>query len=254
MTLHEDLAAAWQSRGLNVLEVRPASGFDHRPNPTIVRIGTGGNKSRSYQVFAWRTTHEGKGRVGNDLRIQATSFGASNTPYTVNQSVVGVGYSEPYGVFFGFDPWVKRHPGTSSSVHVKRALIEAGEQTGLAAGGHNWDRRLAFTVAHAEELLPWVGRLWERKQISVKCLAIDEIDIDHRIVRVDPISSRSGNGVRPGDRLALFKAKGKNPDGYLWRVRDIGIIPVETPSGRNRYHLTFTVVRSAKASGKLEKP
>ncbi len=255
MTIHEDLAAAWSALGHQVVVCEAVSGHGDRPNPTSVMIALGGGKMVSYYVFAWRTTHEGKGRKNDNLRVQATNFGNSNTPYAVNRSTVAVGYSEPHAVFFGFDAWIKRQPGTSSSVHVKRDLIEEAAENGLAYGGLSWDPRIAFTAKNADKLLPWVGALWERKQISVKVLHTRVIDADNRVVRVDPRSSRAANAVREKDRLMLFDASGGGlTDPYLWRVRKIEVAPVELPSGRNRYHYDFSVEVSAKVKGNIEAP
>jgi hypothetical protein len=255
MTIHEDLASAWSTRGLHVVACDALSGNSHRPNPTLVTLAAGNGQTSSFYLFAWRTTHEGKGRKNDNLRIQGTNFGNTNSPYTINRSTVAIGYSEPHNVFFGFDAWIKRQPGKSSSVHIKRHLIEEAQRTGLAFGGDSWDPRIAFTAAHAEELLPWVGRLWDRKQISVKVLSTKPIDKDNQVVRVDPRSSRAANAVRPKDRLALFNANGKgSPDQYLWRVRQIKVVPVQLASGSNRYHYDFTVEVSAKVKGDVEAP
>lgn len=254
MTIHQDLANAWDALGMPVVACVPVSGHTRKPNPTLVSIARGGGKTASYHVFAWRTTHEGKGRKNDNLRVQATSFGNSNTPFTVSRSTVAVGYSEPHAVFFGFDAWIKRQPGSSSSVHVKRELVEAAATSGLAYGGESWDPRIAFTPAHADKLLPWVAHLWKRRQISVKVLQTKIIDADNRMVRVDPRSSRAANAVRKSDRLALFDPKGKNPHQYLWRVRDIQVVPVQLASGSNRYHYDFAVQVSARATGGLEAP
>ena len=237
-----------------VVACAPVSGSSRKPNPTLVTLAQGGSRTAGYQVFAWRTTHEGKGRKNDNLRVQATSFGNSNSLFVVNRSTVAIGYSEPHEVFFGFDAWIKRQPGSSSSVHVKRDLIEAATASGLAYGGQSWDPRIAFSAAHADKLLPWVADLWKRKQISVKVLESRIINADHQVVRVDPRSSRAANAVRLKDRLALFDPRGQNPDQYLWRVRDIQVVPVQLPSGSNRYHYDFAVQVSAKAKGELEAP
>jgi hypothetical protein len=213
-----------------------------------------GGTAASYYVFAWRATHEGRGRRNDNLRVQATSFGDSNTPYPVNRATVAVGYSELHAVFFGFDAWIKRHPGGSSSVHVKRDLIEDAAANGLSYGGDSWDPRIGFTAAHAEKLLPWLAKRWDVKRISVKVLETDVIDGDTRRVLVDPRSSRAANAVRVGDRLALFDVDGQNPDSFLWRVRKIDLVPVHLASGSNRYHYDFTVQLSARGVEDLEAP
>lgn len=253
MTLHQELAAAWQARGLTVLDCRPASGHNRRPNPTLVVVRQG-NTTASYHVFAWRATHEGKGRRNDNLRVQATGFGDGNSPYLVNRATVAVGYSEPHLVFFGFDAWNKRNPGGSSSVHVTRELIEEAAVNGLASGGDSWDPRIAFGASHAEALLPWLAARWAPKCISVKVRETESMGIDFRRVLVDPLSSRAANAVRVGDRLALFDEGGQNPDNFLWRVRQIDVLPMQLDSGIHRFRYSFTVQLSAQVTGGLEAP
>ena len=167
----------------------------------------GPGKTLSYTVFAWRITHEGKGRIGKNLRIQATSFGKGNSPVQVDQFVLGIGWSNDHSVFVAFDPWVKRNPGSSSSVHIKRALVEQAATDGVASGGFTWDPRFAFTHSHAAEHLAWARRLWTRppyRTLSVKALSLEVFDPDTLTVEVDPWSSLAGWGVatrRPPRRV-----------------------------------------------------
>ena len=254
MTIHEELAEAWSQRGLNVLSVAPTSGKRSAPNPTEVTVRVGPRRTATYRVFGWNITHEGKGRTGDNLRVQATSFGASNTPVQVDQSVVCVGWSQEYGVFVGFDAWVKRQPGTSSSVHIRRDLLEEANQQGVARGGYTWDPRLGFTPANADQHLPWVAQLWRRKTIPVRAERVIALDADKVIIEVDPWRSQGGYGVRTDDRVAVFDREGGSPDPYLWRVVDISTTEVQLPSGRNRFHYRFTAEKSAKVTGELEQP
>jgi len=254
MTIHEELASAWEQCGLNVISVTPSSGRRSAPNPTEVTVRLGARRTAAYKVFAWNITHEGKGRTGDNLRVQATSFGASNTPVQVDPSVVCVGWSEDYGVYVGFDAWVKRQPGTSSSVHIRRDLLEEASDRGVAHGGHSWDPRLGFKPDNAERHLPWVADLWKRKTIPVRADLVTSIDADKVVIEVDPWRSQSGYGVRPDDRVAIFDSGGENPDPYLWRVVEIRTEEVVLPSGRNRFHYRFTATKSARVTGDLEHP
>lgn len=254
MTIHERLAEAWSQRGLNVLSVTPASGKRSAPNPTEITIRHSPRAAATYKVFGWNITHEGKGRTGDNLRVQATSFGASNTPVQVDRSVVCVGWSDEYGVFVAFDAWVKRQPGTSSSVHIRRDLLVEAGQNGTARGGHSWDPRLGFTPAKADEHLPWVANLWSRKTIPVRADLVIADGADTIVVEVDPWRSQGGYGVRTDDRIAVYDSEGQNPDSYLWRVVKISTTEVTLPSGRNRFHYKFTAEKSAKVTGDLEVP
>lgn len=252
VTIHEDLADAWSQQGLSVVSVSPSSGKRSVPNPTEVTVRVGPRKTVTYRVFGWNITHEGKGRAGDNLRVQATSFGASNTPVQVDESVVCVGWSEEYGVFVGFDAWVKRQPGTSSSVHIRRDLLQKAKDDGISQGGHSWDPRLGFTPANADQHLPWVANLWRRKTIPVRADLVIQDGADKIVIEVDPQRSQGGYGVRTDDRVAVYE--GDEPDPYLWRVVHIATTEVVLPSGRNRFHYRFTAEKSAKVAGDLEQP
>lgn len=254
MTIHEQLAAAWRRGGINVVSTAPVSGSNRAPNPTAVAVQVAAGKTVTHKVFAWNITHEGKGRSGDNLRVQATSFGKANSPVQVDSSVLGVGWSAEHGVFVGFDPWVKRNPGSSSSVHIKRKLVEDAASAGIVRGGHTWDPRLGFTPDHAVEMFKWAADLWKQRTISVKALRVEAVDADRVRVISDPWSSTSAWGVRVGDRLAVFNPSGADPNPYLWRVEAIGEVPIVLPSGINRFHYVFTAKKSAKVTGTLEKP
>lgn len=254
MTIHEEFAEALGAGGVQVVDVFPASGRRSAPNPTTIVVRTGSRRVIPYQLFAWNITHEGKGRVGDNLRVQATSFGQKNSPVAVDPSVLGLGWSGEYGVFVGFDPWIKRNPGSSSSVHIKRSLLESGGAAGWLEGGESWDPRVAFTHAHAAPFLVWHDRLWAQKTVSVVVEGADVIDADRAVVRVDPVRSKRAYSVREGDRIARFDQGAKSPDQYLWRVHAIDEVPVPVASGRNRFNFVFTCEKSARVRGQVDEP
>lgn len=253
MTIHEDLAAALSAGGVTVTGVEPESGRRNAPNPTRISIRIGPRRQVQYRLFAWNITHEGKTRVGNNLRVQATSFGKRNSPVTIDEWILGIGWSGAHGVYVGFDPWIKRNPGDSSSVHIKRDLVEAAATNGWVEGGEDWDPRVGFTPANAAQFLGWAQGLWTRKTLSVIRHSGEMIDADHVVLRVDPVRSNRAYGARVGDRLAVFDTEGR-PGDYLWRVQGIGTVEVPLPSGRNRFHYRFTCEKSARVRGPLEAP
>ena len=159
---------------------------------------------------------------------------------TVDEWVLGVGWSATHGVFVGFDPWIKRNPRSSSSVHIKRGLLEGAAAQYWLEGGDNWDPRVGFVPSEADRFLPWAHNLWVRKTVSVIRHSAKVVDVDRINLRVDPFRSKRAYGVRPSDRLAVFDESGKNADSYLWRVQDINTVAVVLPSGRNRFHYLFT--------------
>lgn len=254
MTIHEDLAAALAAAGVSVVEVVPESGHRSAPNPTRISVRADPRRLVHYHLFAWNITHEGKGRVGDNLRVQATSFGQGNSAVTVDEWVLGVGWSGDHDVFVGFDPWIKRNPGSSSSVHIKRGLLEVAAAQHWLEGGDNWDPRVGFVPAEAARFLPWAQKLWVRKTVSVIRHSVQVVDADRIILRVDPFRSKRAYGVRPSDRLAVYDESGQNPDNYLWRVQDIKTVAVVLPSDRNRFHYLFTCESSAQVRGQLETP
>lgn len=248
-TIHERLAEDWITAGIAVIDTAPSSGRRNAPNPTQVSILTGPGRQVPYLVFAWNITHEGRGRPGDNLRVQATSFGKGNSRFPVDRSVLSIGWSDQYGVYVGFDPWVKRNPGSSSSVHIKRALLEAAASKGEAYGGHAWDPRVALRPEHAANLLPWSARLWNPKTVCIEPLNTTPIGADYLQITVDPWSSEAAWGVRPRDRLTVVDSNRDICSPYLWRVEHIGEIPVQRQSNLNRFYYSFRGTKSARVLG-----
>lgn len=254
MTIHEDLAAHLSDFGLNVMGCVPLSNRRSASNPSELSIRWNARRHTTYRLFAWNITHEGRGRKNDNLRVQATSFGNTNSPIEVDPTVLCVGWSEPHAVYVGFDPWIKRFPGGSSSVHIRRDLVDRASKSGLEYGGDAWDPRIAFTGPNAASLLDWASGLWNSKTVSLKCLDTETISADRVRLRVDPKGSPRSHGVRVDDRVAAFDARGVNPDPYLWRVQAIERIPVAAPGGGNRFHFLFVCERSARVRNALEAP
>ena len=244
--IHELLSDAWRATGIDVTQTVPISGQRNAPNPTRISITAGPQRTITCHVFAWRITHEGKGRSGDNLRIQATSFGQTNSPIQIGKSVLGVGWSEEYCVFVGFDPWVKRNPGTSSSIHIKRNLLVAAVQEGRMYGDDCWDPRIAVRRDYAGDLLQWANGLWKPRTRPVRAMDVISNGPDHIQITVDPRSSASAHGVRIDDRLAVSGDIDNMYCQYLWRVEQIGKVDVRLPSGRNRFHYTFLAAKSAR--------
>lgn len=101
MTIHEDLAAHLSDFGLNVMGCVPLSNRRSAPNPSELSIRWNARRHTTYRLFAWNITHEGRGRKNDNLRVQATSFGNTNSPIEVDPTVLCVGWSEPHAVYVG---------------------------------------------------------------------------------------------------------------------------------------------------------
>lgn len=248
MTLHENFAAALRDSDLNVISVEPVSGNRRSPNPTAVTVQWGAKSLAIYHVFAWNITHEGKGRSGDNWRVQATSFGKGNSPVEVTRATIGLGWHEATGVWIAFDPWVKRSPGTSSSVHITDALLHETKERGKVATTHRdhlWDPRLGFTPEHATEVFPWSNSLWEPKDHELVVLTYTKPTDDQIIAEVDPKDSPGASGVRLEDRVSIHNENGVSLEPYYWRVKGIEIKDIPTDNKRNKIHYLLAADKSA---------
>ncbi len=250
MTLHETFAENLRAAGLQILACEPVSGQRRSPNPTRIAVRRG-RANVHYDVFLWKITHEGRGRSGDNWRIQATSFGKKNSPVEVTRNTIGLGWHEGSGVYVAFDPWVKRSPGTSSSVHIHDDLLRQAAEDGLVKTTHRdstWDPRLAFTPEHAVEVFGWMQHLWRAKDVDLAVVAYSNPTPDRVVAEADPSPNASPNaaGVRTGDRVALYDERYVRLTDYYWRVMSIDVKDVTPESGRNRIHYVLEADKSAK--------
>lgn len=250
MTLHEAFAKSLSDAGLQILGCDPVSGRWRSPNPTRITVRRG-RTTASYDVFLWNVTHEGKGRSGDNWRIQATSFGKKNTPVDVTRNTIGLGWHAESGVYVAFDPWVKRSPGTSSSVHIHDDLLREAAAKGVIRTchrDHTWDPRLAFTPGNAPELFAWMQHLWRHKDVDLAVVSYSQPTPDHIVAEADPAPNASPNaaGVRPMDRVAIYDDHGVRLTNYYWRVMGIDVKDVTSGSGRNRIHYLLAADKSAR--------
>lgn len=250
MTLHDDFAEILGQCGLPVLTADPLSGTRRAPNPTRITISQG-RRSITYDVFLWRITHEGKGRSGDNWRIQGTSFGQKNSTVDITPTTLGLGWHEAMGVYVAFDPWVKRSPGSSSSVHIRDDLLQAARSAGAIAtahGDHTWDPRFAFTPPNSAGLFEWTQRLWAPKDVHVAVVDYSQISPDKIVAEADPRPNASPNaaGVRPGDRISICDEHGRRLTEYFWRVVGIEIKDLTPNGGRNRIHYLLEADKSAR--------
>ena len=72
---------------------------------------------------------------------------------------VGIGWRRTDDVFIAFDAWAKRYTGSSSSVHTRRALVDAAIRDGSGKDGPRHDPRFGFDVAHAGDFVTWARSL-----------------------------------------------------------------------------------------------
>ena len=54
-----------------------------------------------------------------------------------------------------FDAWTKRNTGSSSSVHIKRAMLDEAAAVGYTTYGPRWDARAAASFDQVDTLMPW---------------------------------------------------------------------------------------------------
>jgi hypothetical protein len=233
----DKLLAALGARGWVVDLREPVSGSGG-PNPTRVDLRHAQDR-RQLLLYSWFVTHEGKGRKGDNYRIQTTRTHDGSLMMERGRVTVGVGWDRQREVFAAFDGWTKRETGGSSSVHIKRALLDLAAQEGWAMDGPRWDRRVAFTPANAGRFLTWVGEMSARREAVMEALDFTQLDADMAEIVGDTWRD-AVSWLRVGDRLIVSDGDGGLANESLWRIERLDARDVPTPSGRyNRTHIHF---------------
>jgi hypothetical protein len=221
-----------------VIDLRQPAFQSGGHNPTRVDLRHAGDRRRLL-LYSWFITGEGKGRSGNDYRIQTTRAHGGPLIMEPGRVTVGVGWDRQRQVFAAFDGWTKRETGGSSSVHITRAVLDAAATDGWAADGPRWDRRVAFPPTSAGRFLTWVGEMSARREAVIPTIDFNLLDADTAHVVGD--TWRDGvQWLRVGDRLIAINAKGSLANESLWRIEGLTSKAVATASGRyNRTHIHF---------------
>lgn len=236
----EEVLTAFAERGWRESsKVRVSGG--RSPNPTRVDLAFG-KQQLSLVMYAWKVTGEGKGRSGDNFRIQTTRSHEGELLSDGDRLTLGFGVDSGRGVLVVFDGWTKRNTGSSSSVHIKRALLDAAAESGFSTDGPVWDARAACRMSNIESLLPWIDEQMKPRLAAVQALAY-EVKGERATATADLWDSAPAAWLRVGDRLVLADRDGERlVDDSIWTVKDVAVTLV----GEGRYprrNITFTLKR-----------
>jgi restriction-modification system family protein len=217
------------------------------PNPTRAEIRRG-RLHRRLLVYAWRITPEGKGRTkagrqDQDYRIQTTRSHQGPLLNLPGYLGCGIGWDDERDVFAAFDPWVKRNTGSSSSVHIPRALLDGAAKSAwseLERPEHGPEA--GFQPSEVNHFLSWATELGIRRLVQLDPTKFERDD-ELATVVVDPWAQHLAGWLRPGDRIVLVRSS-KLVDDSVWTIDQIGAEARGTASGNyHRMLLRFRCVR-----------
>lgn len=213
------------------------------PNPTRVDLRHA-QDTRRLLLYSWFVTGEGKGRAKNDFRIQTTRTHEGPLASEHGRVTVGIGWDRRRQVFAAFDGWTKRQTGHSSSVHIKRDLLDRAQQDGWALETPRWDARAVFDRANAGRFLMWIGEMSGLREGLLNPVDYTLHDADHADIVGDVWGGKPTGWLRVGDRVVIMDKDGGLLNDSLWRISDLEAKQVPTPSGRyNRTRIVFRCER-----------
>lgn len=220
-------------------------------NPTRVDIVLGRRQRLALMLYAWKITGEGKGRSGDNFRIQTTRSHADELLSEPNRLTLGIGLDLERQVLAVFDGWTKRNTGRSSSVHIKRSLLDVAASDGFSTDGPAWDSRAACRVQDANSLLPWIQSQSNTRLAAVQPLS-HEVLGEQATATADLWDSAPAAWLRIGDQLVLANRAGDQlVDNSIWKVKDLAVA-VTTPGRNPRRQLTFTLRRLGRVHNPAE--
>ncbi|WP_104062506.1 hypothetical protein [Arthrobacter sp. 4R501] len=227
---------------------RESVGGGRSVNPSRVDL-VRGKQSFSLLAYAWKITHEGKGRAGMNYRIQTTRSHEDDLLAQNGRQTVGFGVDADRQVVAVFDGWTKRATGSSSSVHIKRATLDKAAADGFAVQEPRWDSRAAARYSDIHLLLPWIS-----EQQATRTAAVQPLDYrfsdDRAITTVvaDLWDSAPAAWLRRGDLLVLANRNGDDLlDTAIWQITDLTVAVIR--EGRNpRRKVTFTCRRYGRVT------
>lgn len=223
---------------------RESVGGGRSVNPTRVDI-VRGNECFSLLAYAWKITHEGKGRTGVNYRIQTTRSHNDDLYVEEGRQTVGFGVDADRQVIAVFDGWTKRATGRSSSVHIKRATLESAAADGFAEQVPRWDGRAAARYSEVDRLLQWISEQQPTRTAAVQPL--DYVISDDRTkttVVADLWDSAPAASLRRGDRLVLASRDGSGLlDTAIWQISALTVETVIREGRNPRRKVTFSCRR-----------
>lgn len=204
-------------------------------NPTRLDLARG-KQSLQLIVYAWKITGEGKGRTGDNFRIQTTRSHEGELLTEPPRLTVCFGIDEQRSVLAAFDGWTKRATGGSSSVHIKRETLERAAKAGFAEQTPPWDSRAAVRLTAVEPLLPWLARQRDRRLTAVHPLRL-QLDQSGATVTCDLWDASPASWLRVDDQL-IVADDNRLIDESLWKIEEL-TVDVTTPGRNPRRTVTF---------------
>jgi hypothetical protein len=235
-------AAGWQ-----ITQDVPLSSDIRAVNPSRMRIRRG-RVQRQILAYAWNITSEGRGRVKAgrddlDWRVQTTRSHEGDLLAPPGHLSVGLGWFADRGVFAGFDPWIKRTTGGSSSVHFTDALLTAGDAHGWAEEMRPDGPTCSFRPELVDRFLSWVlARRHDTQLLTVTPMEYSLDDHGAAQLRLDPRRTWRYFDLRPGDCLVLSH-NGQLLSNVVWRIEAIETDRQHSTAGSNRPYLEVTCRR-----------
>jgi hypothetical protein len=221
------------------------------PNPTRVALTRGRQERLGLIMYAWAVTGEGKGRRGTDYRIQTTRSHEGALLSEARRLTLCFGVDAAREVIAVFDGWTKRNTGGSSSVHIKRSMLDEAANAGYATYGPPWDARAAARFDQIDKLLPWIHAQTRTRLAAVQAEE-HSVSGESAIARADLWDSAPAAWLRPGDRLVLADRTGQHlVDDSIWAVG--GLEVTITKLGRYpRRAVTFTCQRYGRVKNEAK--
>jgi hypothetical protein len=237
---HDQLIKALEAKGWKKVEYRPLDSGSANPSVLVLRRG---RDTRRFLVYAWRITGEGKGRSKTDFRVQTTRADKTGPlRLQAGYTSIGIGWDNARGVFAAFDVWTKRNTSWSSSVHIRRALLDAAAANGWYEEDREDGPEIAFTPDSIGRFLDWIVKIDQPRVALIEPVKVDVRSADEATIDVDPRANPKAPWLRRGDHIAVGRG-GRTVDNALWRIDDVAEMDQTTAGGNRRWHLRFRCSR-----------
>jgi hypothetical protein len=231
-------AADWQ-----IMRDIPLSGNDRAVNPSRLRVRRG-RLQRQILAYAWKIQDEGKGRVKAgradlDWRVETTRSHDGDLLAPPGHLSVGLGWSADRELFAGFDPWIKRTTGKTSSVHFTDVLLKVGATHGWAEEMRPDGPTCSFRPELIDRFLSWaLACSHDTLLMAVNPVEYSLDDQDAARLRLDPRKSWRYFDLRQGDCLVLSH-DGQLLSNVVWRIEEIETDRQKSAGGSNRPYLVL---------------
>jgi hypothetical protein len=229
MTTLDDVLGVLSDAGWKTIARTPVNG--KATNPTRVDLKKG-RSTLPLLVYVWKVTGEGAGRKGLNYRIQTTRSHSGELLTETDRLTIGLGLDASRGVIAAFDGWTKRATGGSSSVHIKRALLDEAAASGFSLQGPYWDDRAAASFASAGNLVDWMLAQDGTRTAGVQPLS-STVDGEKMVALADLWDSAPAAWLRVSDNLVLVEGNGKELiDNGVWRIDEVAVSETTPPGSR----------------------